>query len=150
MIVEAICITKSYRTCHFEEWLKWHLDRGFDKIFVYDNESLCDIESVCKKYKEVSYQKVLGIPRQYLIYDEHYKNSKADWVMPIDDDEYFWYNEEFNSVKDVIEYYSKKLEPLGMLAIRWKCLFPKVFHSKCGESVLEYCVRQNSYACFFI
>ena len=142
-MIEAITITKQYDVEVFEEWLSYNLARGFDRISIYDNESEVNIKDICDKYPKVSYTKIEGIPRQYLIYDEHFKKSNADWILPLDDDEYLWFTG-FNNIKEVVDCYKEAYPDLGMLAIRWKHLFPKIFHSERKGYVLDYCTEENS------
>lgn len=110
-----------------------------------DNESNYDLKSLCEEYKDkVSYEFVTGIPRQFVLYDNYINNSStADWVIPIDDDEYLEFSNEFNSVNEVLNYYENKFPNLQMLAVRWKHLFPKIFHSERIGPVLEYCTEPN-------
>lgn len=126
------------------EWLEWHLNRcHFDHIHVVDNDSSFDIESLCNKYDRVSYEKVIGRPRQYLIYDDYINNrSVADWIMPIDDDEFLMLDG-FETVADAIEYYANKIPNLELLAVRWKHLFPKKFHTERTGKVLSYCTETH-------
>ena len=103
-----------------------------------------DVQQVIAKYGErVSYQKVYGHPRQYRLYDAYINNiSSAEWVMPIDDDEYLDISD-FGSVYEAIRYYENKLPHLMVLGIRWKHLFPRHFHSERSGKVLDYCTEEN-------
>lgn len=141
---EAILLTKYLNENDLREWLEHHLNVcKFEHIVVYDNESDYDVKSICKEYPNVDYVLVKGIPRQYKVYDEHFKKSKAKWIMPIDDDEYFTLSSEFNSVYEAICYYENKFPHMNMLAVRWKHLFPEKFHSERTGKVLEYCTQEN-------
>ena len=141
---EAILLTKYLNERDLRDWLDHHLKVcKFEHIVVYDNESDYDVEAICKEYKNVDYEFVEGVPRQYKIYDEHFKKSKAKWIMPIDDDEYLTFSDEFNSVYEAICYYENKFSHMNMLAVRWKHLFPKTFKSDRHCSVLNYCTDEN-------
>ena len=143
---EAMLLTKNLNPEDLKEWLDWHIFRcGFDRIHVFDNESGYDVRAVCDMYGDtVTYEKVEGHPRQYRLYDAYVNyRSNAEWIMPIDDDEYLDLGE-FGNVSDAISYYERKLPQLGMLAIRWKHLFPKDFSVEhTGGKVLEYCTEEN-------
>jgi len=143
---EAILLTKYLNEKDLVEWLEYHLYKcKFEHIQVFDNESSYDVKSICQRYKNVSYEYVAGIPRQYKIYDDYINNkSEALWVMPIDDDEYLTFTDEFNSIYDAIIYYENKIPHMNMLAIRWKHLFPKKFHTERHCPVLEYCTEENT------
>ena len=142
---EAMLLTKHLDEPDMVDWLDWHLKRcGFDRVHVFDNESDFDVRKVCDLYGDrVTYEKVEGHPRQYRLYDRYINfQSQAEWVMPIDDDEFLDLGG-FESVGEMLDYYRKKLPHLGMLAIRWKHLFPKNFDQKRTTSVLEYCTEEN-------
>jgi hypothetical protein len=146
MIIDAILVTKSRFTSDLREWIEWHLDRcGFDKIYLVDNDSECDVESLIKEFGDrISYQKVSGFCRQLKIYDKIINEvSTADWIMPIDDDEFLDLGP-YRDVKEFIQHYSEIYPNEHMFAIRWKHLFPKEFHSeRNGMKVLDYCTEEN-------
>ena len=146
MNVEAILVTKSRFTQDVIEWLEWHLDKcGFDRVHLVDNDSECDIESAIQGFgNKVIYSKVHGFCRQLQIYDEIINNvSNADWIMPIDDDEFLDLGP-YSDVKEFISHFQDKYPFESMIAIRWKHLFPKVFHSEMnGMKVLDYCTEEN-------
>lgn len=146
MNVEAILVTKSRFTQDVIEWLEWHLDKcEFDRIHLVDNDSECDIESAIQGFgNKVIYSKVNGFCRQLKVYEDIINNiSTADWIMPIDDDEFL----DLGLHKDVKEFINHfqgdyPLEPI--IAIRWKHLFPKAFHSeRNGMKILDYCTEEN-------
>lgn len=150
---EAICLTKYMNGRDMDEWLKWHIDIcHFDHIHIINNDSQFDIKSICEQYNNiVSYEELHGYPRQYATYDDYINNrSTAEWVMPIDDDEYLEISKEFSTVANAIEYYKTQLVDMEMLAIRWKHLFPIKFKTERTCSVLEYCTREHhTLACAF-
>lgn len=142
---EAMLLTKHLNPDDLQEWLGWHLDRvGFDRIHIFDNESDYDVRKVCEPFGErVTYELIEGHPRQYKLYDEYVNwKSQAEWIMPIDDDEFLDIGE-FNNVGDAIRYYEEKFPHLGMLAVRWKHLFPEDFSVERTGKVLDYCVRED-------
>ena len=143
---EAILLTKYLNRADLIEWLDHHLMKvKFDHIHVFDNESSYDVKAVCDMYGDrVSYQKVYGQARQYRLYDAYINNiSAAEWVMPIDDDEYLDIGD-FDSVYDAIKYYDSKFPHMMSLGVRWKHLFPEKFHSERTGRVLDYCKVENS------
>lgn len=147
---EAILLTKYMDVTDLVEWLEHHLNTvGFEHVHVMDNGPGNDLKGVCDSYNEayeedkVSYQKVYGHPRQYRLYDAYINGmSAAEWVMPIDDDEYLDIGD-FNTVYDAICYYRSKFPHMMMLGVRWKHLFPKKFHTERTGNVLEYCTEEN-------
>ena len=142
---EAMLLTKHLNPDDLREWLDWHLSRcGFDRIHVFDNESDYDVKRVCDEFDGlVTYEYIEGHPRQYKLYDEYVNwKSQAEWIMPLDDDEYLDLGD-FVDIDEAIQYYEGKIPHLGMLAIRWKHLFPKDFHEERTGKVLEYCTEEN-------
>ena len=143
---EAMLLTRHLNADDLDEWLDWHINRcGFDRIHVFDNESDYDVKAVCEKYgNKITYELVEGQPRQYKLYDGYINwRSSAEWVMPIDDDEYLDLGE-FKNVGEMLDYYSSKFQHIGVFAIRWKHLFPKDFHTERTGKVLEYCTEEDT------
>ena len=146
MKVGIICITKAFNLPDFKEWVDWHINHcKFHKIIIVDNESHVDIKSICDEHPEIEYHTVTGRPQQYKIYDQiaNDRNLGLDWFIPIDDDEYFWFDpNKYNSITDVIESYSKKVPfPLCMLAVRWKFGWPEDLFKTRDKTALAYCTN---------
>ena len=143
---EVVLLTKSYNLQDFKDWLHWHLDIvGFDHCHIFDNESIVDIKSVCDQYKDrVSYELVKGWPNQYALYNRYINNeSRAWWVLPIDDDEYLWMRD-FSNVNDLILFYQSKWNDISKLSIRWQNMFPVDPSAERGtKSLMEFNTVQN-------
>ena len=142
---EAMLLTKHLNPDDLEEWLEWHLEKvGFDRVHVFDNESDYDVRGICDAYgRRVSYELVEGHPRQYRLYDEYVNwRSRAEWIMPVDDDEFLDIGD-FRNVAEAVDYYDAKFPHLDVLAIRWKHLFPKEFRRARPGRVLDYCTQEN-------
>lgn len=142
---EAILLTRWLDEGRLREWLDWHLFHvGFDRAHVFDNESGYDVEGVCRGYgKRVTYERVKGYARQYRLYDTYINyRSSAEWVMPIDDDEYLDIGN-FGNVYEAVSYYYRKFPHLDVLAVRWKNLFPESFGTERNGKVLDYCTRED-------
>ena len=143
---EVVLLTKSYNLQDFKDWLHWHLDIiGFDHAHIFDNESSVDIKSVCDSYgSKVNYEKIIGWPNQYVLYNRYINNeSKAWWVLPIDDDEFLWMKN-FTNVNDMILHYQNKWPDMNKLSIRWKNMFPNNIEDKRGnKSLMEFCKNSN-------
>lgn len=140
-MVNAILLTKYIgRAADFCEWTEHHLALGIHHIYVYDNGVPFDLCTACAKYGlRVSYHRVNGRVCQFDIYERCIKNSDADYLMPIDDDEYLWIDSEFKTIDKVIEHYGNP----DCLGIRWKYMFPKRFSRVRNIPVLKYCTEQN-------
>lgn len=146
MHVLAILLTKYFHNgADFHEWCQHHFSIGIDHVHVFDNESGFDLLSECNKYGDrISYEKVVN-PRQYQLYTNFIKGCDADYVMPIDDDEYLWVSAKLHNIKTAITYYMEKLGQLDVFGIRWLYRFPKKFHTERIGSVMDYCTQENDY-----
>lgn len=141
---EVILLTKSYNLQDFKDWLHWHLDViGFDHCLVLDNESSVDIKSVCDSYGDkVSYKLITGWVNQYKLYNKYVNESKAWWVLPIDDDEYL-YMKNFDNVTDMLLYYQEKWRDMDKLSVRWQNMFPSDPVAERTTSLQEFCKNSN-------
>lgn len=144
---EAMCLTRYFDEQGLREWISHHLTIGFDHIHIFDNESDYPCKAICDEYGDnVSYELITGSAQHYKIFDEYVNSDrcKSEWVIPIDDDEYFDLNTDVcNSVNECIDWYINKFPYSHMFAIRWRHLFPKVFHKDYDGPVLSYCTEEN-------
>lgn len=146
MIVEALLLTKNFNSDDLKFWIDWHLNKcKFDRLHIIDNESYIDIPEIIKNDVRITYENVKGYARQYVLYDTYInEKSNADWIIPIDDDEYLDFENNFKSVQDLLKFYSTIHKDLHLFAIRWKHLFPKDFKEKRnGRNIFEYCTEEN-------
>lgn len=142
---EAMLLTKYLNPDDLREWLDHHLNVcKFDRIHVFDNESDYDVRKICADYGDrVTYELIEGQTYQYRLYDSYIEcRSNAEWIMPLDDDEYLDIGD-FDSIYDGVMYYRNKFPHMDMLAIRWKHLFPKKFKEERTGKVLDYCTEEN-------
>lgn len=152
-LTEVVLLIKSNNLKDFTDWIKWHLDTiGFEHCHVFDNESSVDLKRVCSVYgTRISYERVVGFPNQYALYNDYVNNrSPAWWVLPIDDDEYLWMRD-FTNVNRMILYYQNKWPQMDKLSIRWKNMFPEDPKSdRDGMSLMDFCkISNESWASLF-
>lgn len=144
---EVMCLTRYFDADGLRHWINWHLGIGFEHIHIFDNESNYDCKNICDEYgNKVSYELIAGNARHYKIFNEYVNSDrcKSEWIMPIDDDEYFELNKDmFKSIDEMLDWYIKKFPFEHMFAIRWKHMFPKIFHSECTGPITEYCTEEN-------
>lgn len=142
----ALLLTRYFmRESDFDEWAKHHLSLGFSHVHVFDNGTAFDLEAACKKYgNSVSYEKVEGHVCQYTLYEKYIKGCDAEYVMPIDDDEYLSLGP-FKSIGELMEHFGKP----DCFGIRWKYMFPKRFNRVRNVPVLEYCTENDTTAARF-
>ena len=87
-----------YENDYIEEWISYHLNLGFDKIFVYDDGDgdvpyLDEMPELQKYIKEgrLGIERCAGIEKpQCKVYEKFYKEHSAAWIMYLDIDEFLW------------------------------------------------------------
>ena len=91
-VTEVLLLTRSYHSDELECWLEWYINiLGVDHISLFDNESTIDVQGIISKYKDkVSYRSISGWPNQHKLYSDYIKESEAQWVIPLDDDEFLY------------------------------------------------------------
>lgn len=151
-LTEVVLLTKSYNIQDFKDWIRWHLEIiGFDHCHIFDNESTVDIKSVCDSYGDkVTYEKIVGWPNQYSLYNRYINNeSPAWWVLPIDDDEFLYVSEKYgNKINEFIltnEFIKKN--NVHKLCIGWRNLFPEKFQEERTKSIIENAIAWSDEAC---
>lgn len=144
--MHVILLTKFFKCqTDFDEWVKHHLSLGFSHAHVFDNGTAFDLEAACKKYGDaVSYEKVEGFVCQYSLYEKYIKDCDAEYVMPIDDDEYLSLGP-FKSIDELMEYFGKP----DCFGFRWQYMFPKQFSKVRNVPVLKYCTEHDDKATRF-
>lgn len=144
---EAMCLTRYFDESGLREWISHHLSLGFDHIHIFDNESAYPCKAICDEYGDkVSYELITGNAQHYKIFNDYVNSErcKSEWIIPIDDDEYFELNNDIcENVNECIDWYTTNYPHSHMFAIRWKHLFPKVFHMDYDTPVLSYCTEEN-------
>jgi len=135
---EIVLLTKSYNLQDFKDWMRWHIDLiKCDHIHVFDNESSVNIKEICDSYgSKVSYEAVDGWPDQYGLYNKYVNSSKAEWVLPIDDDEFLWMRN-FNTINDMLRFYQNKWKDMNKFSIGWRNLFPNKFVENRNTNLFE-------------
>lgn len=145
-MTDAVLLTRYfYAPADFHEWMLFHLETaGFSRIYLFDNGNTFDIEKESSRYKDkVTYNRIEGHACQAIIYNECMNRmSNADYIMPIDDDE-FVEVEGFPGISDALEYYAEKYN-FACLGIRWKHLFPVDLKQPRTGAVLDYCTTPNA------
>lgn len=89
----SVCAIAKNEGPYFKEWIEWHLSKGVDKFFIYDNESTDCTKDVLKPYIEkgiVEYKYWPGYRRQLAAYDDCLEKHRFEsrWIAFIDLDEF--------------------------------------------------------------
>ena len=119
----VICALAKNEEDYVNEWVKFHLNIGFDKIYIYDNGNLND--EPISKFIDTPYLKKIEIidirgrkePKlQHHIYSDFYQKygTTFDWCAFIDIDEFFF------GVKDIKEMCSKAPHYIPQIRVKWK------------------------------
>lgn len=93
----AICAIIKDEHRYLDEWIQYHLNLGFDEIYLYEDFGSLSHKDICKKYENVIINSMglfekhrLNPKRQTILYKwfiERYNNN-FDWVAFIDIDEF--------------------------------------------------------------
>lgn len=99
-MIELLTITRSRFSFDLKEWVDYHLAIGFDKITIYDNESLFSVEELFKSYKNVDVVFLkgqygfnhTGVSNVFALLRSFFSNKKGKttWCGLFDDDEFLY------------------------------------------------------------
>ena len=104
---------------YIDEWIRFHLNVGFEHLYLYDNDSSDDCGSVIRpfvKRRRVTLRRWPGIGQQVNVLQnclDTYRRS-AHWIAFIDDDE-FLFPAKKNNLQEILPEY----EQHAGLAICW-------------------------------
>ncbi len=104
------------------EWLAHYVNLGFDKIIVYNNDSIDDTAQICRRAAKIfpieviDWPSVSGQSPQVTAYN-HAKGLLADfeWVAYFDCDEFLVLHQD-NNIKEFLERYQPDV---GAIGINW-------------------------------
>ena len=118
--LSAVVIAKNEGP-YFKEWLDWHIAKGIEKFYVYDNESTDETLNVLQPYIEkgiVEYTWFPGYRKQLAAYDDCLKKHRFDtrWLAVIDMDEFI-----VPLKNKTIPDYLKDFENFPVVEINWLC-----------------------------
>lgn len=113
----VICAIVKQEHLYIDEWIKYHLLLGFDRIYIYDN----DEKEPCSYLEELYPTKVkvirfLGRGLQMFCYDQFLRDyyGMHKWVAFIDVDEFIVLRTH-NHIKNFVTEYCKE----GAIALNW-------------------------------
>ena len=106
----VICAIAKFEYNYIKEWVEYHLNLGFDKIVIYDNndvdgEKYDELLSEFIEKGQVELRDVRGkLAMQQVVYNEFYHEGDFDWVAIIDIDEFISPNRtKYKNIKEFIE-----------------------------------------------
>lgn len=117
----AICAIAKDEGPYFTEWIEWHLSKGVEKFYIYDNESTDGTKDILEPYIQrgiVEYIHWPGYRRQLAAYDDCLLRHRYStrWIAFIDLDEFIV------PVQDTsIPEFLKRFEAFSAVEINWLC-----------------------------
>ena len=115
----SVCAIAKNEGPYFKEWLEWHLGKGVEKFYIYDNESTDGTKELLEPYIRsgiVDYKYWPGHRQQLAAYDDCLENNRLSsrWMAFIDLDEFIV------PVRDAsIPEFLKGLESFAAVEINW-------------------------------
>ena len=110
----VICAIAKFEYNYIKEWVEYHLNLGFDKIVIYDNndidgERYDELLSEFIQKGQVELRDVRGKrAMQRVVYNEFYHEGDFDWVAIIDIDEFISPNRtKYKTIKDFLNTVSE-------------------------------------------
>lgn len=128
---------------YFKEWLDWHISKGVEKFYVYDNESTDQTREILQPYIEkgiVDYKWFPGYRMQLAAYDHCLKHHRYEsrWLAAIDMDEFI-----VPLKHQTIPQYLKELEQAPVVEINWLCYGSSHQKTKQPGGVMERFTRHS-------
>ena len=128
---------------YFQEWLDWHISKGVEKFYIYDNESTDCTREVLEPYIQrgiVDYTYFPGYRKQLAAYDDCLKKHRYDtrWLAVIDMDEFI-----VPIKHKTIPEYLKDLEDFPVVEINWLCYGSSGQKEKLAGGVMDRFKRHS-------
>lgn len=133
----AVCAIAKNEGPYFKEWIEWHLRKGVEKFYVYDNESTDQTKEILAPYIQqgvVEYKYWPGYRRQLAAYDDCLEchRYEARWIAFIDLDEFIV------PLKDeTIPIFLKRFDKFSAVEINWLIYGSGGRKEKTEEPVME-------------
>lgn len=109
---------------YITEWLNYYQLIGFDKIYLYDNESTDNTLLSIRPFIEsgfVEYHKIIGNNRQLDAYNDALRRSKKEskYIAFLDADEFIFVTSQKESVSEIIDKLFSNDSKIGGVLINW-------------------------------
>lgn len=146
-----------YEGDYVEEWVNYHLNIGFDHIYLGDNnyDNPERMEIILNKYigeNKVSVydcrSEFYHVAGQCKFYMQMYRNveemSQYDWILFIDIDEFFTLSDKFKDVKEFLS--QDHFNDFDVIKVNWKIMTDSGHLFQTNEPVLErFTIPMNNY-----
>lgn len=121
----AVCCIAKYENKYLKEWVDYHLELGFDQIFIYDNNNLDgeEILPVLRSYDKVEIVDCRGkTSYQDPAYTDFYNayGKQFDWIAFIDVDEFITFSKE-SGIHTIKEFLARFGEEVQIVHLNWMC-----------------------------
>lgn len=133
----SVCAIAKNEGPYFKEWIEWHLSKGVEKFYIYDNESTDGTRNILEPYIQsgvVEYKYWPGYRRQLAAYDdclEHHRFASR-WMAFIDLDEFIVPMQD-KSIPDFL----KRFETFAAVEVNWLIYGSSGRKTKTPGSVME-------------
>jgi hypothetical protein len=138
-------ITRLCPLVYLQEWVNWHLAIGFDKIWIYDGNSVNETDISSLSSDNVTIIKWPGKHQQLNAYKDFVNKQKSlvyekmDWIVNIDDDEFVMIEQNGVSIKDILEAHET-----DSLAINLLTFGSSGFEKRIGNSQIEQFTKRTN------
>lgn len=142
---EIILVTNCNNLINCLLFLFWHLYIiKFDHIVIFDNSNDSVLKSYIKLFdKKITYIKKPGIIKQNECYNNWLLQSNAQWVFPIDDDEFLYISDKYNNnINNLLSSLNKNFN-VTKYAFNWRLFYTlndlcKDDHKKFFIDIFQY------------
>ena len=141
----VICAIAKQENDYLEDWCKWHLNLGFNRIYIYDNNDADSPETyewLEEKFKNVEIRRIRGEKAQQILqYKTFCDDNIYKWVAFIDIDEYI------NIKKDSyanIKSFLKSYPDTDAYILQWHCFHANPDVSPIDKPIYQYCTERIS------
>lgn len=139
----SVCAIAKNEGPYFKEWIEWHLSKGVEKFYIYDNESTDGTRNILEPYIQsgvVEYKYWPGYRRQLAAYDdclEHHRFASR-WMAFIDLDEFIVPMQD-KSIPDFL----KRFETFAAVEVNWLIYGSSGRKTKTPGNVMERFKRHS-------
>lgn len=109
MYYSSVCLLIKDENRYLEEWIQWHLNLGFDHIYIYDNGSKESVQDIVKDNNKItvidwhgSFENVQEDAYNHFL--KHY-GKETHWVNFIDSDEFIRLVDSTQKINDFLYQY---------------------------------------------
>lgn len=138
----VICAIAKQENNYLEDWCKWHLELGFDRIYIYDNNDIDSPESyqwLEKKFSQVEIRRIRGAKAQQIAqYKTFCDDNIYRWVAFIDIDEYININKDiYTSIKNFLNTFPDT----DAYILQWRCFHANPESFDIDKPIYQYCTE---------